>query len=66
MEICKLSLDKRNLSRIIRQHKSVRFSCAQVQFHHAVLRGALRPWIFRGRGALFLCCFAEEREEAAG
>ena len=59
MEICKISLDKWDLSRIIRQtdrqqHKSVLFSCVQSKFHNAVSRGALRPRFFRGRGAPFL------------
>ena len=53
MEICKLSLDKRNLSRIIRQHKSVRFSCPE--FHIAIQKDVLRPQVFCGRGASFFC-----------
>ena len=49
MEICKKSLDKRDLNNIIRQtdrqtdrqDKSVTFFCVQV--HHVASRGALRP-----------------------
>lgn len=51
-------LDKWDLSRIIRQtdrqNKSVLFSCVQSKFHNAISRGALRPRVFRGRGASFL------------
>lgn len=59
MGIYKISLDKRDLSPIIRQTEQDRislsfFSCVQVQLHNAVSRGALRPRSFRGRGASFL------------
>ena len=60
MGIYKISLDKWDLSRIIRQTdrqqqgKSVLFSCVQSEHPNAVSRDVLRPRSFRGRGASFL------------
>ena len=60
MEIYKISLDKWDLSPIIRQtdrqqqDKSVLFSCVQSELPNAVSRDVLRPRSFRGRGASFL------------
>lgn len=56
MGICKIRLDKWDLSPIIRQQqdKSVLFSCVQSGLPNAVSRDVLRPRSFRGRGASFL------------
>ena len=61
MRIYKNPLDKRGFYPIIRQtdrqtdrqHKSVRFSCPE--FHIAIQKDVLRPQVFCGRGASFLC-----------
>ena len=57
MKVYKKGLDKWDLTPIIRQtnrqDKSVRFSCPE--FHIAIQKDVLRPQVFCGRGASFLC-----------
>ena len=62
MKVYRKGLDKRDLTPIIRQtdrqtdrqqRKSVRFSCPE--FHIAIQKDVLRPQVFCGRGASFLC-----------
>ena len=57
MKVYRKGLDKWDLTPIIRQtdrqHKSVRFSCPE--FHIAIQKDVLRPQVFCGRGASFLC-----------
>lgn len=54
MKVYRKGLDKRDLTPIIRQtDKSVRFSCPE--FHIAIQKDVLRPQVFCGRGASFLC-----------
>lgn len=57
MKVYRKGLDKWDLTPIIRQTdrqgKSVRFSCPE--FHIAIQKDVLRPQVFCGRGASFLC-----------